>query len=597
MTDDSAAPDPASGGPPDLNLEWSPDLIVAISEAIAESGEFYELSGRVKAALPEELPDAAKALIRALDYHPRRPTDRPASADDVYGSMVTTADGYSYPEALSSVTQATVAAWSDAAMLFTSNDVLNARLHDLLWCVRARPRPDVHARSAHAAFRRLWGDDAIAFVHRSDGLIRALDLAVELRDQQLVDEVVVDIVNAVRQTLQAQEWAPGVAIPMIEALAGLREPVQPPELDALISDAEARYAEDPFIVEALLMLRMQRSQDVDERKRVALEAVEMWKHHAETRGGLVGTSHLERALELARNEGLSATADGLRALLQQPRTSTELGMEQHVTELSIPREVVDGFLSTFVDTSASDETFARLAAHLPITDTGADAELVRQQMLQHPLLHTFPTVVTNAEGMPLAHVISDEQHFSHALIRHHSMAITLWGSFLRQIFSMVEAEERLTVADMERLAQGQFVDAATAEGVARAYSDLLAGDYEGAMHRLLPRIERIVRDVARSLGLPVYREPTLDGRSLGAYKGLGELLGLLEGRVPEQHRRYFAVLLTERTGLNVRNRAAHGLMREVSIEEAALALHVMIVLCRWTTDAPATPDESDPSSR
>ena len=84
----------------------------------------------------------------------------------------------------------------------------------------------------------------------------------------------------------------------------------------------------------------------------------------------------------------------------------------------------------------------------------------------------------------------------------------------------------------------------------------------------------------------MFREPSLDGKSVGAYKGLGELFRLLEGRVPEHYRRYFAVLLTERTGLNLRNRSAHGLMEGASREEAALALHVLLVLSRWSTSAP-----------
>lgn len=141
----------------------------------------------------------------------------------------------------------------------------------------------------------------------------------------------------------------------------------------------------------------------------------------------------------------------------------------------------------------------------------------------------------------------------------------------------------LPTDDLSRHIESEFVDAAMASGIAKAYDLMLSGDHEAALHMLLVRIERVVRHIARSLGLAVFREPSLDGKSLGAYKGLGELLGMLEGRVPEQHRRYFAVLLTERTGLNLRNRSAHGLMDGASLEDAALALHVLIVLSHWST--------------
>ncbi len=51
--------------------------------------------------------------------------------------------------------------------------------------------------------------------------------------------------------------------------------------------------------------------------------------------------------------------------------------------------------------------------------------------------------------------------------------------------------------------------------------------------------------------------------------------------MPENQRRYLAVLLTERTGLNLRNRAAHGLMDAVALEEASLGFHALLVISTW----------------
>lgn len=55
-------------------------------------------------------------------------------------------------------------------------------------------------------------------------------------------------------------------------------------------------------------------------------------------------------------------------------------------------------------------------------------------------------------------------------------------------------------------------------------------------------------------------------------KGLGELLSLLSGALPEPTRRYLKVLLVEVTGLNLRNRIGHGLDDEVARREAALLI-------------------------
>lgn len=578
----------ATGDGDALNFEWEAEVVDSISEAISEVAEIYQLSGRIKAALPDELGDHVKAFIRALDYDRRRRSSRGQAVDDMYGPMFTTTDGYAYPELLSAVTPDTIKAWADAVHLFEGHDVVVGRLCDLLWSLKAKqPRPDRYARAAQAAFRRLWGSSQLASVHRSDALIRALELASELGEEALVADTVVEVVAAIRETLADEEWAPGVAVPMLEALAGLPESARPAEVGELIRDARGRYADDPFINESLMLLEMQRAgADLSERKRIALETVDMWRDQAEARGGLVGQSHLERALELARNEGLVDAANELRLLLQRRRSTDELGMQKVSSDITIPADAIDGFVRGFVETSGPAETLARLAVHCPIVDLDSDIQAVREQMQQFPLQHLFSTVVTNSDGIPIAHITSDEQKFAHALNRHHSMAVTLWGSFLGLILQRLQEDGRLSVAELQEHVLGEFIDESTAEGIGKAYAHLLAGDFEAALHFLLVRIERVVREIARSLGMSVFREPSLDGKSMGAYKGLGELLSLLERRVPENQRRYFAVMLTERTGLNLRNRSAHGLMQAVSLEEAVLALHVLIVVSRWSTIPP-----------
>lgn len=571
-------------GESSLTFEWDADLVEVISAALAQPGELYDLSSRVKADLPDDLPDHVKALVRALDYHQLRASSARATPDDRYGSMFSTTDGYEYPERLSSTTAEISAAWADALVLFPENDVVVARLADLLWNLRVKPRPDRHARTAQAAFARLWSTRELSSVTRSDGLIRALEIASELRDADLIADTAGQMVVAVEETIDGEEWAPGVALPMIEALASLPAVSRPAEIDDLIVRARTRYADDPFIIESLVLLEMQRAGgDAESRRRLAREATAMWRDEAAARGGLVGLAHLERALELARNEGLGEEAEELRRLLQEPRTPDELGMQRVSSDVTIPRNVIEGFVDEFVATSGPEESLARLALYSPITDVAADREVVKQQMANHPLQHLFTTTVTDADGVPIEHVVTDEQKFEHALNRHHTFAITFWGSMLGLIFKRVRDEGRISPDDVRSFVQAEVIDEATAEGVAAAWGHLVADDPEAALLGLLVRVERVMRRVARELGIAVFREPTLDGKSRGAYKGLGELLSLLQGRVPENHRRYFMVLLTERSGINLRNRAAHGLMGEVSTEDALLVLHVLLVVSTWSS--------------
>ena len=180
----------------------------AISEALTTIDEIHSMADRVRAATAEPQADHVAAFIRALDYMLARP-GRTTESDELYMPMVTWTNGHAYPERIGSADDATVRAWEDALWLFGTNAMVAARVGDLLWIKRAGERPDLYARQAQAAFRNLWDEEGVASVNRSDGLVRALQIASELRDHELVADTTADLVEAARQTMADEDWAPG----------------------------------------------------------------------------------------------------------------------------------------------------------------------------------------------------------------------------------------------------------------------------------------------------------------------------------------------------------------------------------------------------
>ena len=73
---------------------------------------------------------------------------------------------------------------------------------------------------------------------------------------------------------------------------------------------------------------------------------------------------------------------------------------------------------------------------------------------------------------------------------------------------------------------------------------------------------------------------------------MGELLGLLQGPLPESTRRYLKVLLSEVTGLNLRNRIGHGLDDEITQREAALLIQCACHLRLLTPERPPSPSDA-----
>jgi len=196
----------------------------------------------------------------------------------------------------------------------------------------------------------------------------------------------------------------------------------------------------------------------------------------------------------------------------------------------------------------------------------------------------------------MAHITTDEQKFRKALADYESNGIVVWSVLL------VEALDRLAKSggvDADAVAEhlaGEILDSDAAAALGRAFDHYNNGDYEACLMTALPRIERAIREAARQAGLAVYDEPRSDGTRYGAYKGLGKLLRVLKDHVPESHRGYMERALVDQLSLNLRNRALHGLMAQVVPGDAAIALHISLILGLWRSqhDGEAPPEESAP---
>lgn len=576
------------GGDQDFTFPWPSELVDRISKAAEGPGWTHEISSRIGAVLRDEDPQHVQSLLEALDYMGGRPDSGRTTVDEIFSPIWVRSDGSAYPLPLSSANEQAISVWKDSLRLFTSNDVLTARLHDLLWCTKSKPRPDLQARSAYRMYRLLWEHQEIDLLYRADALVRTLEISAELKDKRLLKEGISKVQPAIREVLHNDEWIPGVAFRMLEALAGLPAVDQPNNLASLMKETRDRYSADPFIVEAISDLEIQRAATPEARREIANETASMWSELARETGGILEISYLERALEIARDNGLSELSSELRVRLQEPRSHEDLGMESVGSEIRLPREEVERIVSLFVDTASPGDTLARLATNCPITDVDADEVAVREQMESFPLQYTFDTVITNEEGMPLAHLNTDDQKLHRALMQRHTWSVSLWGLMLTQIIERIR--DTISAQEVEDFAGGDFADESVSRALSKAYGAIQTGDFDESLNYSVARIEPVLREVARTIGLAVYREPSRDGRSMGKYKGLGELLAILEGHVPETHRRYMSVLLTERLGLNVRNRWAHGLIRSASPIDCLLVWHVLLIVSRWTLDG--TPPKS-----
>jgi hypothetical protein len=564
-----------------LRHVWHDATITAFKEILGEELDYHETAKRMSTELGDGPREPEWSLVRSLIYHPISKPELSDPGAQVYSPMIELADGRSHPEKVDAATEDTLAAWADAFEIFDGFPLVTARVADLLWLRRYGDSPYHYAQAAQNSLRGLRVYPGMHDLFRADCLTRALDIISEANIRREASQTIGELVAAATACLQGSEWSPGISMRLIERLAALPKRQRPPELDGLIQMAVDAYSGDPFVLDAVLQLRLKLIGSAPAlRQACALDIIHLWRAAAADASPLVASHHIAQALAVARTEGLRSEIEELRIRLQQ-LSREDQGMTKLSAGIDVPAAEVEAYLARFLAGDEPSKWLLRFGAHCPVQeDRDVVARQVRDLMQQSPLQFLVTKVKLNDHGFPIKTIVGDEEHFNQAVIDYDSFGITVWGSLAAMLLDRMLADERVTARLIaEFLTQGVF-EIGPAQGVARAFEHYAAERYEEALLCCIPRLEATLRTISMELGLVVYTEP-IASSNLGAFKGLGDLLRGLISRVPEDHRKYLHLLLADPLSLNLRNRALHGLMQDISKIDAALVLHAATLLGLW----------------
>ncbi len=206
-------------------------------------------------------------------------------------------------------------------------------------------------------------------------------------------------------------------------------------------------------------------------------------------------------------------------------------------------------------------------------------EAVAKQMSEHPIQFLVTKMVLDPDtGIPIFEANDDQTHARAAKAQQRMFAMRLWGVFAVEILKRIEKElGRPSRNELTTFFTTDLIDVVNAARIVQAFDLWWEGNADQSAHLLAPRLEAVIREMARQLGLPIVREPVAN--KPGRVRGLGELLGALTGRIgtPGWHA-YLTSLLTDSLGLNLRNVIGHGLRAEIAVDDAALLLHAACYL-------------------
>jgi hypothetical protein len=559
------------GQPFDLSPERIGELVALANAAGDAADGWHSISSALKNN--GEASDI-EAVAVAFDYMMREPGEGTGGGAFTAAWTTETAAYPAPPETLSADVHAL---WAKVAAAATAAPV-RSRLHDLLFTIGRQPRHE-HAAMACTAYLEL-GQGSWHPLYRAVSLIRALDIGRKMNHNDLAQSVIAQMIAQTREAIDNSDRQPGVSLRLLRCMIGEKNP--PEGIDDLLSAARARYAGDPYIeVEVARLQRGRAKGDNDVLERIDREIVTIWLQAAEASSGLLKSRHLVTAAEYARDHGLNdllATA----TTAMQAMTIDDLEMQSFSAPFELSDEQIDQWVGQFTAGGDWRSCVARMSmgenGMPPSGSTEMNRVCVAEIKKDAVLYSMLPGVLIGGDGLPRWQPQTDEDQEQQRLCdvetSRMQMTAPLYATALQEIGrlhnpSLEEVEEFF--------ADRPLLPAGTPRVLADALLRYWSKDYEGCIYILAPKIETILRHIARTLDEPVYRLQR--NHTPGKYVGVAVLLQTLSKHgLDESWNRYLNTLLCSPIGWNLRNELAHGFIDVVSGPMAALVVQAALYL-------------------
>lgn len=512
-----------------------------------------------------------------------------------------TADGsMEYSPDIAGTDPEAIAHWVGRAQTL-KHPLLRARYADIAWDMSraiADSRPDVDmARLAIDSYLESLPQRADIHI-RFLVAIRALDLAVAIRDNTRIDASRAALLARHKEAVEAKQphwWhAPD------RLLGDKRARITDAERDQLLSDLEdvARYRSDPsdprvfdpHATEAAvkrLVKHMRRTGKVDEARQWSSLVGKTFEHVASLGDGMVASSMLQVAVDAYRDAGEGEEAKRARSAMENSIEKSREQMIPIVVESEISREDMEAFLKLVVLEDIG-KTFVRLAVEF-LDHRQALVDQIAKQTEVAPLQASInQQLIYGTQISAIVGPVKDDPEGR--LICAAGQNMIFAEPWLLMAFS--RATETLGIVPDHVVSwaarHGLFEDLSLLREGVVAWFEF---DFVKSLNVLVPQIERGLRGLANQLGLPITKaHPNVRGTSVAINMGdmlynRPELTDALGGDLTLHFRAVYA----DPRGFNLRNYLAHGLMdsRAMTFGMATRVIHTLLVFGVWREIAQA----------
>lgn len=555
-------------------MEFRPEFLDQLRPCLEQADDWYGVDRCFRQKVDDEDIEDAKPLVWAFSYMltgRRRPELQERSG--VFAPQFEFASSV-FPPRLAEIPDETPAVWAAYVEKLDWHPLAASRLHDLLWILRHGRRPIDHARAAVDAYLQLA--ETLKTMDLVDALSRALEIGNEIGDDERVASAVQRAVETIESEIaDTNERRPGIPLNLLEDIMALTVERRPESLMDLVEATGKRYDDDPWIAQSASELKASLLPP-EERRPLALEQVERWRSEAQKVDGLLRHVHLQHALEIARQHGLTEEARVILVELQSI-TPEDLDLKTVTASVTISREKIDPYIKSF----GEQDSWRTALEHFGAAGPPVNPSPPQQPATEGSLSRIFPTQILGSQSSLIFRAFEAEDHDRLDASRREVVQIQLWGTFAVEILETIrDSFGRPDRGDLIDFFTTELIDVSSATRLADALLRFLDDDDDGALHIVIPQLEAVIRRAAAGLGIVVIRNP--QGARPGGVRQLGALLADLHGRVDESWRRYLVNALNDSLGLNLRDLVSHGLYGPVLRSDVAIALHIALQLRSWS---------------
>lgn len=475
------------------------------------------------------------------------------------------------------------------------HSLMKARYADLVWELTQEitgRKPDVlFARRAIEAYlesveRELY-DETLYAIHYCE---RALCLALSISDEGLIQRSKECIFALYEKAVEYDKiglWAflyddlvdnPKVKLTAVETEKIISELNTILDNFTTVTDGKCP---DPFVAEAAaerLAKHYNRAGDVEKAKEAIRKSGTYFEQISTGASSLLAVGWLESVLNIYDKMGM--VEDRRRVLREiKERGKTVKGEMKEISgEVKISQEDITKLIEHVCSGTPEEALFKLIQQFMPSTE---HAKSMREYVKKNCVFLSLLSTSVIRDGNIEARIGSVEEDEIGHTIQHMGQELLINSGLIALLLR--EMNER-KVLDLDRIVdfigKSELLGGEGTEIIREGIAAHWKGVYISSVHVLIPQIERMVRNLAISIGVVTSKYNRRDRTT--QEKTLSDLLNdeIFRQTAPEELRLYLQCLLVDKRGLNIRNNVAHGLLTaEAFSEQLAAQLIYCLLLC------------------